>query len=289
MPGTCTTCHNGPDGTGQAGRPHRHPGLVRQLPPHQRLVARHRLRPCERGAWAPVAPATTARAPPANRRLTCRWAASPACGQLPQHRLVAAHTLEPHAGGRHQPVRHLPQLAATRRPMAALPNHVPYQALAGVPITNCDTCHRERLCRLGAGAGAQQREHHHAVRESCHTGSFPPAVGRPNTAIHVGATVVRKTLPPLHRHLGLGAGRPQHVHRRHQLHHLPQRQHCHRQACGAHPGGGHQLHQLPQHHHLAAHQLEPHADGGHQTSAPPATVAPTRQPTGGPPRTFPTS
>jgi hypothetical protein len=67
-------------------------------------------------------------------------------------------------------------------------NHVPYQTLAGVPITNCDTCHRS-----GYAAWAPARVHSSVSIStqcaSCHTGSFPPAVGRPNTAIHVGATV----------------------------------------------------------------------------------------------------
>ncbi|MEW6707847.1 MAG: hypothetical protein AB1430_23630 [Pseudomonadota bacterium] len=66
--------------------------------------------------------------------------------------------------------------------------HVPYQALSGVAITNCDTCHK-----AGFAAWAPARVHASisvsAQCATCHTGSYAPAVGKPNTAIHAGATV----------------------------------------------------------------------------------------------------
>jgi hypothetical protein len=67
-------------------------------------------------------------------------------------------------------------------------NHIPYQALSGVAITNCDTCHK-----AGYAAWAPAK-FHGAVSlstqcASCHSGSFPPAVGKPNTTIHNGVTV----------------------------------------------------------------------------------------------------
>jgi Cytochrome c7 and related cytochrome c len=67
-------------------------------------------------------------------------------------------------------------------------NHIPYQTLAGVAITNCDSCHRS-----GFTAWAPARFHANVSVStqcaSCHSGNFPPAVGRPNNAIHVGVTV----------------------------------------------------------------------------------------------------
>jgi hypothetical protein len=66
--------------------------------------------------------------------------------------------------------------------------HIPYQSLAGVVIPNCDTCHK-----AGFSAWTPARLHASVSVStqcaSCHTGSFPPAVGRPNTAVHAGVTV----------------------------------------------------------------------------------------------------
>ncbi len=65
--------------------------------------------------------------------------------------------------------------------------HIPYQTLAGVAITNCDTCHK-----AGFAAWAPARFHSHVTVSSqcasCHNGSFPPAVGKPNTPTHIGVT-----------------------------------------------------------------------------------------------------
>lgn len=65
--------------------------------------------------------------------------------------------------------------------------HVPYQLLTGVPITNCDTCHRSGTtswvpARLHASVTVT------AQCATCHTGAYPPAVGRPNTPTHTGVT-----------------------------------------------------------------------------------------------------
>lgn len=67
------------------------------------------------------------------------------------------------------------------------PQHIPYQALAGTTITNCDSCHK-------AGFSAWTPARFHAAVSlstqcaTCHTGSYPPAVGKPGTQVHVGAT-----------------------------------------------------------------------------------------------------
>ena len=66
-------------------------------------------------------------------------------------------------------------------------NHIPYQTLSGVVITNCDTCHKG-----GFATWAPARFHSNvtvnAQCSSCHNGSFPPAVGKPNTPVHTGVT-----------------------------------------------------------------------------------------------------
>ncbi len=66
-------------------------------------------------------------------------------------------------------------------------NHIPYQTLSGVAITNCDSCHKG-----GYAAWAPARFHSSVSVSnqcaSCHTGNFPPAVGKPNTPIHAGVT-----------------------------------------------------------------------------------------------------
>jgi hypothetical protein len=66
-------------------------------------------------------------------------------------------------------------------------NHIPYLTLSGVAIANCDSCHKS-----GYAAWAPARLHSSVSISiqcaNCHTGSYPPAVGRPNTAVHVGVT-----------------------------------------------------------------------------------------------------
>ncbi|MFC5520171.1 cytochrome c3 family protein [Polaromonas jejuensis] len=66
-------------------------------------------------------------------------------------------------------------------------NHIPYQTVAGVAITNCDTCHKG-----GFAAWTPARFHSNVPVStqcaSCHNGSYPPAVGKPNTPWHVGVT-----------------------------------------------------------------------------------------------------
>ncbi len=65
--------------------------------------------------------------------------------------------------------------------------HVPYTALAGVAISNCDTCHKS-----GYFAWAPAKVHSAVSISSqcatCHTGSFPPAIGKPATATHASVT-----------------------------------------------------------------------------------------------------
>jgi hypothetical protein len=66
-------------------------------------------------------------------------------------------------------------------------NHIPYTGLAGVTVTNCDTCHKG-----GYAAWAPARLHSALSVSSqcatCHTGSYPPAVGKPSTATHASVT-----------------------------------------------------------------------------------------------------
>ncbi|WP_298824508.1 cytochrome c3 family protein [uncultured Piscinibacter sp.] len=65
--------------------------------------------------------------------------------------------------------------------------HIPYQSLSGVAITNCDSCHKQGYV---AWSGAR---FHGSVTistqcASCHTGSYPPAVGKPNNTTHASVT-----------------------------------------------------------------------------------------------------
>jgi hypothetical protein len=66
--------------------------------------------------------------------------------------------------------------------------HIPYQAISGAVVTNCDTCHRS-----GYAAWAPARFHASvsvsAQCATCHSGSYPPAIGKPATPIHNGVTV----------------------------------------------------------------------------------------------------
>ncbi len=65
--------------------------------------------------------------------------------------------------------------------------HIPYTGLAGVTVTSCDTCHKG-----GTTAWAPARLHGSISVSSqcatCHTGSYPPAVGKPSTATHASVT-----------------------------------------------------------------------------------------------------
>ncbi|CAG1018455.1 hypothetical protein BURC_03237 [Burkholderiaceae bacterium] len=68
------------------------------------------------------------------------------------------------------------------------PAHIPYQLVTGLVATNCDSCHKS-----GTTSWLPARLHS-AVSVStqcaiCHSGSYPPAVGKPGTAVHVGQTV----------------------------------------------------------------------------------------------------
>ncbi len=67
-------------------------------------------------------------------------------------------------------------------------SHIPYQALSGVAIANCDSCHK-----AGYSAWAPAKFHGSvsvsAQCGTCHTGNYPGAAGKPNTPIHAGQTV----------------------------------------------------------------------------------------------------
>ena len=68
------------------------------------------------------------------------------------------------------------------------PTHIPYQALTGVAITNCDTCHKSGYAAW-TPAGFHSAVSISTQCATCHSGSYPPAVGKPATAIHAGVTV----------------------------------------------------------------------------------------------------
>ena len=195
----------------------------------------------------PTAPAaTTAARPPASRPPTSRSAAT---------NCFSCHNVSPAPGRRPsgttrqvtvtRPVRQLPhrRLPAGRRP-AGQPHPVP-DAWRSWRSANCDSCHKGSYTSWANGTLPQQRAGEHAVRQLPHR-RFPPAVGKPNNAIHAGVTGNCESCHKSHQQLGRRQGRPQHLHRGHQLRQLPQRQHGHRQAGQPHPGRRDQLLQLPQ-------------------------------------------
>jgi len=67
-------------------------------------------------------------------------------------------------------------------------NHIPFATVSGVGNASCDSCHK-----AGFTAWTPSRLHTSfsvsAQCATCHTGSFPPAVGKPNTPVHTGVTV----------------------------------------------------------------------------------------------------
>jgi Cytochrome c7 and related cytochrome c len=69
-------------------------------------------------------------------------------------------------------------------------NHIPYQGLSGVAISNCDSCHKG-----GFSTWAPARFHSNvsisAQCASCHTGNFPPAVGK--SSGHIQTTAACET------------------------------------------------------------------------------------------------
>ena len=65
--------------------------------------------------------------------------------------------------------------------------HVPYLTVAATAAANCDTCHK-----AGYGSWAQGKVHTNTSIStscaSCHSGSYPPAVGKPSNAVHASVT-----------------------------------------------------------------------------------------------------
>jgi hypothetical protein len=106
--------------------------------------------------------------------------------QLPQHHRLAAQQVEPHAAGGHWPVCVLPhrRLPAGRRAQCE-PRPVPVGA--GQRVGQLRQLPQVGLRRLDAG------QVHASVSVSsacatCHSGGFPPAVGKPSTPIHASVT-----------------------------------------------------------------------------------------------------
>ncbi len=68
------------------------------------------------------------------------------------------------------------------------PTHIPYASVSGVGNASCDGCHKSGYV-LWTPARFHGSFTVATQCASCHTGSFAPAVGKPNTPIHVGVTV----------------------------------------------------------------------------------------------------
>ncbi len=64
--------------------------------------------------------------------------------------------------------------------------HIPYAALTGVAITNCDTCHSGTTVWTGARLHSRVTLSNQCA--TCHTGNFAPGARKPNNATHAGVT-----------------------------------------------------------------------------------------------------
>ena len=182
--GTCTSCHNG----------HFAPGKTTD-----HIVTQASCDSCHRtAAWRPATGFDHASVTPGSCN-TCHNG-SRATGRPALHMPVGALACDAcHTPARWRPSswNHSQMVVANQCSLChsgAYPpadgrpaTHVPYQLLAGVPVTNCDTCHRS-----GYAAWTPARVHGSVSVSTqcatCHTGSYPPAVGKPNTTTHVGVT-----------------------------------------------------------------------------------------------------
>lgn len=64
--------------------------------------------------------------------------------------------------------------------------HIPYAALTGVAIANCDTCHAGTTVWTGARLHSKLTLANQCA--NCHTGNYSPGSRKPNNATHVGVT-----------------------------------------------------------------------------------------------------
>lgn len=182
--GTCATCHNGTTARGK------HP---------QHIVTQAACDTCHRttASWSGAKPdhrTFTA----ATNCSSCHNGTS-ATGKPATHVPTTANCISCHATTAFKPSRfNHTQVTVTNQcslchsgafpPASGRPvTHIPYQTLSGVAIINCDSCHKG-----GFVAWAPARFHSNVSVStqcaSCHTGSFPPAVRKPNTPIHANVT-----------------------------------------------------------------------------------------------------
>ncbi len=64
--------------------------------------------------------------------------------------------------------------------------HIPYAALTGVAVPNCDTCHSGTT--VWTGARLHSKVTLSTQCATCHAGSFSPGARKPNNATHAGVT-----------------------------------------------------------------------------------------------------
>ena len=186
VPGSCATCHNGTRATGKPATPI-HNGIgscdachastrtwAGARVDHATFTAATHCASCHNGSSATGKPASHIPVGSANcascHRVT-GWA--PSTWNHTQV-TVANQCAGCHSGG-------FPP--AGGRPA----NHIPYASLAGVAITNCDTCHK-----AGYTAWATARLHASVSVSTqcatCHTGSYADVVGKPANATHASVT-----------------------------------------------------------------------------------------------------
>lgn len=186
QPATCSSCHNG---AVAAGKPAGH------LPTQASCDSCHRM-----GAWRPATGFNHAAFTPATVCTTCHNG-STATGRPAQHIPTAgANCIACHSTSTWRPARwnHTQVVVANQCstchngafPPAdgKPPTHIPYQLVTALGAGNCDSCHKSGFAswtpaRLHASVSVSTQ------CALCHSGNHPPAVGKPPTAVHAGATV----------------------------------------------------------------------------------------------------
>jgi rare lipoprotein A (peptidoglycan hydrolase) len=182
----CSTCHNGTTATGKPGNHisttancitchSTRAWLPVARPDHSGFTVATNCGSCHNGMQATGKPAT--HIPTAVNCISCHSATAPAFKPS-----IWNHTQMPvtnqcstcHSGS------YPPADGKTA-------NHIPYQVLAGVAITNCDTCHKSGYASWNPGL------FHSNVSVStqcatCHLSSVYGVTGKPATAIHASVT-----------------------------------------------------------------------------------------------------
>ncbi len=184
--GSCSTCHNGNLAPGKpVGHPptqaacdscHRSTGTwAGAKADHATFTAATNCSSCHNGSGATGKPATHIPVAATNC-IACHSTTSWQPSRFNHTQVAVAGQCASCHSGSYPP--------ADGRPA----RHIPYQTLTGAAINNCDSCHK-----AGTTAWTPARLHSNVPVSTqcalCHSGSYPPAVGKPPTPVHNGVTV----------------------------------------------------------------------------------------------------